>query len=53
MRKVRDTELLLKEVLKVINQLPNTKINSSYFDDTYQLASEIEKHLKPQKEPKY
>lgn len=44
--KIDTLEGLLEEILFCLNQLPNTKIKSYWFKDTYELCSEITKQLK-------
>lgn len=42
--KIDTTEGLLEEILFILNQIPNTKIQSYWFKNTYELCSEISKH---------
>ncbi len=37
---------LLKECVNALNQIPNKKISSEKYPDTYSLASDIDKKLK-------
>lgn len=37
---------LLAEILYCLNQLPNQKVNSGYFKNTYDICTEINRHLK-------
>lgn len=43
--KIDIAEGLLEEILFCLNQLPNQKVNSYWFKDTYELCSEIGKHI--------
>lgn len=41
-----DTPLgLLEEILHCLNQIPNTKVKSFWFNNTYEICSEIKKHI--------
>jgi len=43
--KIDTTEGLLEEILFCLNQIPNKSVNSYWFRDTYELCTEISKHL--------
>jgi hypothetical protein len=44
-KKFDNIEALLEEVLYCLNQLPNTKVKSNWFEDTYDICSEINKYI--------
>lgn len=44
-RKFDTKDGLLEEILYCLNQVPNTKVKSNWFKNTYEICSEIQKHI--------
>lgn len=44
-RKFDDKKALLEEIVYCLNQIPNIKVRSRWFKNTYEICSEINKYI--------